>query len=139
MIQGFFSNAKKVLLEGGLNLASDTIKVGMLKSTYTLATTDDVWGDVSADEIAASGDYVAGGVALASKTVTEDGTNEEGVFDAANLVINGVTAADVQYFIFYKDATPATLVAYADLEAPVEYSSQNIQLTFHTDGLIRVA
>jgi hypothetical protein len=56
---------------------TDLIKVGLMKASYTFATTHNVWTDASGDEIVAS-NYTARGdaLALAGKTATEvDGSN----------------------------------------------------------------
>lgn len=134
-----FSNAKKVILEASIDFTSAALTVGILKSTWTQDINADVWGDVSAHEIAASGGYTEGGVALAGLAVTEDGTNKEGVFDANDLLIAGVTAPDVQYFILFdNDVTTKTLIGIAKLDAPVAYVAQNIRLNWSANGILRI-
>ncbi len=97
MIRGLFTNAKKLLLESAINLGTDIVKVGILKSTYTLNIAHENWSDVSANEIAVSGDYTAGGMALQNPAFSVD--NEEGVVDFSDVVIASFNVPDMQYLI----------------------------------------
>jgi len=71
-----YDNAKLLLLNGSLNMASATITAVLLGAGYTPAASHSTWADVSANEIADSG-YVEQAVSgqtvtLASGTVTVD-------------------------------------------------------------------
>lgn len=71
-----YDNAKLLLLNGGLNMASATVTAVLLGSGYTPSAAHSAWSDVSANEIADSG-YVEQAVSgqtvtLASGTVTVD-------------------------------------------------------------------
>ena len=117
MIRGLFTNAKKLLLESAINLGTDIVKVGILKSTYTLNIAHENWSDVSANEIAVSGDYTAGGMALQNPVFSVD--NEEGVVDFSDMVIASFNVPDMQYLILYKTSgNPATspLIGYINLK-----------------------
>lgn len=71
-----YDNAKLLLLNGGLNMASAGITAVLLGSGYTPSAAHSAWSDVSANEIADSGyaeQAVSGQtVTLASGTVTVD-------------------------------------------------------------------
>lgn len=71
-----YDNAKLLLMNGGLNMASDTIAAVLLTDEYTPDAAHDTFSDVSASEVADT-DYaekaVTGeNVALASGAVTVD-------------------------------------------------------------------
>ncbi len=93
MANAFFSKGKEGLIDGSIDLDTNTIKAVLVDSadyTLALATHDNL------DDIAA-GARVATSDALASKTVTG------GVFDAADTVIADVTGDVFEYIILYKD------------------------------------
>jgi len=69
---------KKDVLLGDHHLDSDNIYVALYTSSATLNATTD--GYITANEVANGNGYTTGGVALASKAVTENSTS--GVFDA---------------------------------------------------------
>ena len=136
-------NAKKLLLSGGINFTADTIKLSLLDSGYDSQnwSSHTYFSAVSSHEIAASGNYVAGGMTLAGKSAVADATNQEGVFDAADITINNLTANNVQYLLLYKDTgDPATapLIGYLDLESPVSYVGKNLKVAWNALGIIRV-
>lgn len=71
-----------------INLLTDTIKIMLLTSAYTVAPEHDFISDISANELTVSG-YTggfngAGRKALASRTVVLNDTSDAGVFDAAD-------------------------------------------------------
>lgn len=73
----FSQKTKLNMLEGATGLlkaGSSLYRLALVKSTWTPApTTDEVWGDVSANEIATAGQtaYAAGGATLTSITLTQ--------------------------------------------------------------------
>ena len=69
---------KKDVLLGDHHLDSDNIYVALYTSSATLNATTD--GYITTNEVANGNGYTTGGVALASKAVTENSTS--GVFDA---------------------------------------------------------
>ncbi len=80
MAAGAFTFSQKTKLNmfegatGLLKTGSALYRLALVKSTWTPApTTDEVWGDVSANEIATGGQtaYAAGGATLASVTLTQ--------------------------------------------------------------------
>ena len=71
---------KKDLLLGDHHLDSDTIHIALYTSSATLSAATD--GYITSNEVANGNGYTTGGVALASKAVTENSTS--GVFDAAD-------------------------------------------------------
>jgi hypothetical protein len=71
---------KKDLLLGDHHLDSDTIHIALYTSSATLSAATD--GYITSNEVANGNGYTTGGIALASKAVTENSTS--GVFDAAD-------------------------------------------------------
>ena len=48
---------------GNIDLENDSLKIALVKDTYTPDSTDEVWSDISANECDATG-YTAGGKAI---------------------------------------------------------------------------
>lgn len=71
---------KKDVMLGDHHLDSDTIYIALYTSSATLSAATD--GYITSNEVANGNGYATGGVALASKAVTENSTS--GVFDAAD-------------------------------------------------------
>jgi hypothetical protein len=96
--------------------ASDTIRVALLGAGYTPnQDTDRYWSDVSANEVSSAG-YTAGGVALASKTLTYTGASNTVALGAAASSWTGVTFSP-RYAVVYKDtgvAASSPLLGFVD-------------------------
>jgi len=109
--------AKGELLKGNIDLVNDTIKLMLLTDSHTPdIDAEEYIDDVSANEVAASGSYSAGGVELDTKSVTVDDTNNRAYFDAADVVITAATIT-YRYAYLYKDTgTPSTsqIIGYYD-------------------------
>jgi hypothetical protein len=65
-----YANLWKLLLTGGIDLDTDTIKLAQVTSSYTPSTAHDKWADVSANEVATGSGYTTGGATLANPVVT---------------------------------------------------------------------
>jgi hypothetical protein len=78
---------KEDILKGVHNLASGghTIKVTLHTGYTPNIDSHQVWADVSATEYSTASGYTAGGITLASQTVTQDNTGDRGLFDAADV------------------------------------------------------
>jgi len=136
MIRTFYTNAKKLLLSGGLDLDAN-IYLALCDSSYVPnITTHTVYTDLT-HEIVGAG-YTAGGIALAGLVATADNVNYEGMLDATDPQWLGLMAANVQYIVFYQSTGSKYLIGYIDLESPATYAPKNVSVVFHADGLIRV-
>jgi len=116
----WFGLAPKTLLAKEVNFLSDSIK-GML-TTVTYVPDQDVhdYKDDVTNEVTGTA-YVAGGQALANKTVTYTAGTNVGKIDADDLVWSASTIANARVLVIYDD-TPATdatrpLLFYAVFDA----------------------
>lgn len=100
-----------------IDLDTDTLKVGILKSTYTpAAATDTDWSTISSGKEVSGTNYSAGGATVASPTVTlSSGTV---TFDFADITIaqSGAGFTDGRIAVLYKSAD-SKLIAYNDFGA----------------------
>lgn len=123
-----------------INLASDTIKLMLLTSSYTPDIDADVFiDDVSAHEVPASGTYSAGGATLTKSSSTDD-TDNEGVFDAADVSFTTATIS-ARYAVIYKDTgTPGTspIIAVIDFGSVQNSTNGTFTITFDSEGILNL-
>lgn len=92
----------KLLLTGGIDLDTDTLKVALVTSSYTPSTAHTVWADVSANEVASGDGYTTGGVALANPVATNS------TVDYDDVVWTALTKT-FRYAVGYKVGTVGAL------------------------------
>lgn len=97
-----YDKLHKYLIDGTVDLDTNTIKVALVSSAYTFNAAHNVWADVSANEVASGAGYTTGGIALASKVVSYAGPL--GKFLADNPVWTGLTKT-FRYAVIYASGT----------------------------------
>jgi hypothetical protein len=136
----FVNSYKKRVLDGDIDLGNDTIKAMLLDSSHTTnIDTQEFIDDVSANEVAASGSYAAGGITL-SITTSQDDTDDEGVADATDFSATTATIS-ADYICYYKDTgTPGTspIIAIEDLNGTKTSTAGTWAYTVAAEGLINV-
>lgn len=106
MANALYSKGKEKLMQAQINLLTDTIKVALVKSAYTVSlTTHEFLSDLGANVLGTN-------QVLASRSVTA------GVFDAADSTWTAVTAGDTaSHLVIFKDTgvgATSPLIAYLD-------------------------
>jgi len=103
----FYDTATKNILDGTIDLDTNTIKVSLHTSSYTPSVAHDFLNDVS-NEVTGS-NYTAGGVALGSKAVTTVTTNDA-KFDASDVTWSSHASgfSTARYAVIYKDTGTAS-------------------------------
>lgn len=140
MADTVMNSFKKKLMEGSIDLVNDTIKFMLLTSTHVInADTHEFIDDVSVNEVSGTG-YTAGGATLGTKTVTQDNTDDEGVFDAADISwpSSSITA---RYGVLYKDTgTPATspIIGVFDFGEDKTSDAGDFNVTINAEGLLNI-
>lgn len=123
-----------------INFKTDIIKLAILTSAYTPdQDAHDFYDDVSANEITATGSYSAGGVTL-TVTTSQDNTDNEGVFDAADVAITGATITNGRYGVIYKSTgveATSRLIALLDFTT-VFATNGPVNITFAAEGIINL-
>lgn len=106
MASVLYPSFKKLLLDGDIDLAADTIKAVLIDAAdYTYSSAHDFLDDVP------SGARVGTPQTLGSKTTTG------GVFDAADITFSAVTGDVSEAILLYKDTGvegTSPLIAYID-------------------------
>lgn len=135
-----YNNAKELLLNGGVNFSSDTIKLAILTSSYTPnVDSDTFWSDISTNEVGASGTYSTGGVTL-TVTVSQDNTDDEGVMDAVDVSFTSATITG-RYAAIYKStgvAGTSPLLCLIDFGSNQSSSSGTFTITFSSEGILNL-
>lgn len=143
MAQGditFYNSFKKKLIDNDVDFAADTIKCTLHTSYTPNIDTHDNFDDVSSTEYSTASGYTAGGVTLASKTVTVDTANDQADVDAADIAWTGLgplSPATPSHAIVWKDTgTPSTsaLICYIELGTTATNGS-NYTIALNAGGL----
>ena len=137
-----FNSFKQKIMNGSIDLDTDTIKASLHTSSYTPnADSHDFWDDTT-NEVSTSGSYtagIAGGIALANKTVTADNTDDEGVFDADDLSVTTFTGT-FKWIVLRKDTgtagTSALICAIDITSATVTVGT--LTVTWAAEGIINL-
>lgn len=139
-----YNKFKTALLSGTYNLGSggDTIKASLHTSSYVPSQDNDDFWDDATNEVSTSGSYtagIAGGITLANKAVTQDNTDNEGVFDAEDLSVTGFTGT-FQWIVLRKDtgvAGTSPLIAAIDTTSTV-ITGGTLSVTWSAEGIINI-
>ena len=135
-----YNNYKARMLGLGtmVDLDGDTIKLSLHTSSYTPADANDFYDDVT-NEVGASGTYSAGGATL-SVTLSQDDTDDEGVFDATDVSFTSATIT-ARGAVIYKSAGTAStspLVCYIDFGSNQTSTAGTFTISFAAEGIINV-
>lgn len=136
----YTSFATKLLNGGAIDLDTDTIKLALVKSAYVPdQDAHDFFNDIT-NETSGTG-YTAGGMALASKTVTQDNTNNRATFDA-NDVSWPNSSVTARYGVLYKDtgnAATSPLIALIDFLEDKVTSLSTFTVPWNAEGILSLA
>lgn len=137
-------NAFKVTIGKKLvDLSADTIKLGLVTSTYTptAADADPRWGaggstNTSTNEVAPGGNYSAGGPTIGSTTYTASGSTA--VFNGSTVTIsqNASNPTNARWGIIY-DSTDAgkRCIGFLDLGAATNLSNGDLTVNWNASGI----
>lgn len=137
MASALYNHGKRLLWDGGIDLDTDTIKVALVTSSYTLDVDHDFFDDIT-NEVSGTG-YTAGGATLASADVTTDNTNDRAVFDAADASWSTATITNARAAIVYKStgtASTSALIAYIDFGSNYSSTGGTFLITWHANGIL---
>lgn len=122
-----------------VDLDGDTIKLSLHTSSYTPdQDAHDFYDDVT-NEVGASGTYSAGGATL-SVTLSQDNTDNEGVFDATDVSFTSATIT-ARYAVIYKStgtSSTSPLVCLIDFGSNKTSTDGTFTITFAAEGIINI-
>lgn len=140
MADVIYNSFKAKIMDGSIDLDTDTIKVALVTATYTPnQDTHDFFDDVT-NEVSGTG-YTAGGATLASKTVTADTTDNEGVFDAADVTwsTSTITARGAVIYKSTGTASTSALICYLDFGSDQSSSAGDFTIQWNAEGILNLA
>lgn len=131
-----YNNYKTALFDGTApDLDTDTIKVALVSGYTPDIDLHDFWDDVSASEVSGTG-YTAGGETL-SVTVSQDDTDDEGVFDATDVTWTGLDVGTPSHAVIYHDTgTPSTSTLICYMEITTASNGGNYTISWNTEGIL---
>lgn len=143
MASKFYGQGMLGIMDGTIDLLTDTIKVILVNSSYTYDADHDFADDVSANELSGTG-YTggfngSGRKTLASKTVTNDTANDRVEFDAADLTWTGINAGTIGGAVLVKETTndaASRIIAFLD---PINLATNggDVTVVWDSQGLLQ--
>lgn len=143
-----YNNFKKLLLDGGVNLGSDTIKIALISDS--IAYTPDIDGesvvsDVLDGVVAAELSATNYSRKTLSVTTSQDNVDDEGVADASDLTwtsLGGSTNDTIAAGLIYKEVTgdsDSPLVGhYTSGNFPLPTNGGDVTLTIDAEGILNL-
>lgn len=131
---------KKYIMNGAIDLDTDTINVMLVTSSYTPDQDAHDFRDDVTNEVSGTG-YSAGGSALAGKAVTADNTDNEGVFDANDLswTTSTITARGAVLYKARGGASSADeLIAYIDFGSDKISTAGTFTIAWNAEGILNL-
>jgi hypothetical protein len=141
-----YNEYKRAALRGEVDTQTHDLRIALVMTNTTANTEDDVntfAAFTTLDEYDGA-NYSSGGAALASKTVTEDPSNNRAFFDANDLTFTALGAGTRQCkaAILYKFQTSlgASLpIAYIDTGGfPFSGNGSNVTLQWNAAGILQL-
>lgn len=140
MANVIYNSFKRDIMNGSIDLDTDTIKVMLVTSAYTPDQDAHDKRDDVTNEVSGSG-YSAGGSALANKAVTADNTDNEGVFDADDLSWATATIT-ARGAVLYKSrggaASADELLMYIDFGSDIVSTGGTFLITWAAEGILNL-
>lgn len=140
------------------NLTTDTIKVALYNDTTAFTFDPDTHefvadvldGGTTAEEFGGAGGTGYSRKTISSPTTTQDNTDDEGVFDGADLSWSSLDGETIQGIIVYRqvggdDTTPAdddilTIIDDSDVSSlPLPTNGSPVDLNWATEGILNLA
>lgn len=134
-----YNSFKRDIMNGSIDLDTDTIKVALVTSSYTPnIDTHDNFDDIT-NEVSGTG-YSSGGATLASVSVSVDTTDDEGVFDAADTTWTTATITARGAVIYKSTGTPSTskLICYVDFGSDKTSTAGDFTIQWNSEGILNL-
>jgi hypothetical protein len=134
-----YNGFKNKIMDGSINLESDTIKVALVTSSYTPDIDAHHNFDDITNEVTGTG-YSAGGATISNIAVTTDDTNDEGKVDGDDVTwsTSTITARGAVVYKSVATATQSWLICYFDFTADKSSSAGDFKIQWHADGILNL-
>lgn len=139
MAEGTYNRMKANLFNKLVDLGNggDVFKVALLNNSHTFDPDDDIWTDVSANEIETSGTGYSQKT-LSNQVVTQDDANDLAKFDADD--IQWTTATFTAYHAVIYDSTLGSddLMGSIDFGGAKSVTGGTLTIAWNTNGILRL-
>ena len=140
MASGVYNRFKTNLLKGLVDFAgsgSHSVFVALLTASHSFNADHNYFTTISGNETSGTG-YSAGGTALTTKAVTQDDSDDEGVFDADDTTWGSSTITASFAVLYDNTLTTKDLVCCFDFGSPQSSSSGNFTLQWASEGILNI-
>lgn len=137
MASGIYNKAKYDWLTKAADMINDTIKAVLLTSSHAFVATNNVFSDISTNEISGTG-YTAGGMTLTSKTVTQDNTNNLAYMDCDDIAWTGATFT-ARHLALVNTTVSNHLIANFDFGSDKSVSSGTFTVQIAATGILKIS
>ncbi len=134
MASGIYNRFKANIFNKIVDLEGDTINVSLYDNSHSFTATDTVY--TTTNELATAGGYTQGGVALASKAVTEAATTK---WDAADSTWTSATFSAYHAVIWDDTVGTDDLICSIDFGGEQKVTAGTFTIQWHADGIITLA
>lgn len=135
-----FNSFKRDVMNGSIDLDTDAINVMLVTSSYVPDQDLHTKRSDITNEVTGTG-YTAGGTALATKVVSVDNVDNEGVFDADDVSWPSSTIT-ARGAVLYKSrggvATADELLCYFDFTTDQISSNGNFNVAWNAEGILNL-
>ena len=130
---------KKNIMNGGIDLDTDTIKVMLVTSAYVPDQDTHEFKSSVTNEVSGTG-YTAGGATIAGAAVTQDNTDNEGVFDATDVTWGSSTITARGAVIYKSTGVDATspLICYIDFGSDKSSNNGDFTIQWNAEGILNL-
>jgi len=141
MADVIYNSFKKKIMDGSIDLDTNTIKVVLVTSSYTPNIDTHTQYSHITNQVTGTG-YTAGGATLANKSVAVDTTNDRAKFDADDTTWTtaSVTARGAIIYKYVDNAgnpdDTSPLICYKDFGADVTSTNADFTIKWHADGIL---
>jgi hypothetical protein len=139
LASAIYNSFKRDIMNGSMDLDASTVYV-MLVTDYTLnIDTHDNRNDVTSWEVTGT-NYTAAGAEITTLTVTADTTDDEGVWDGADVTWASSTISAEGAIIYLSSGASTTdkLIAYIDFGSAKSSSNGDFTIQWSTEGIINL-
>ena len=141
MASGVYNRFKHNLFAGLVDLegsGSHVIRVALLDSNHSFDADHNTWGEISGNEVSGDG-YDANGAILANISITQDNTNDKGVFDGDDVTWASSTIT-ARYAVIYDDTlVTKDLICCIDFGANKSSAGGDFVIQWNADGIITLS
>lgn len=137
MASGIYNRTKYNLGKKLMDFSADTFKVILLNNSHSFTASNNLYSDISANELATAGGYTSGGATLATLTYAQDDVNNLAQWGATNTVWSSATFT-AYFAVIYDTTVSNSLVACIDFSGAKSVTSGTFTIQWSASGIIRL-